>query len=95
MNLNPVDLRVDKLSEGRGLGHFPPSGTVNRRTLVFKREPNGWKIVHRAAVRRYSGRDFSDRHMAPQNFTCSVAITRQIAEKSAKNPTGNARVDLG
>jgi len=64
MNLNPVDLRVDKLSEGRGLGHFPPSGTVNRRTLVFKREPNGWKIVHRATVRRYSGRDFSDGHMA-------------------------------
>lgn len=48
MNLNPVDLRVEKLSEDVALVtfHLTDGGTVNRRTLVFKREPNGWKIVH-------------------------------------------------
>jgi ketosteroid isomerase-like protein len=48
MNLNPLDLRVEQLSEDVALVtfHLVDGGTVNRRTLVFKREPNGWKIVH-------------------------------------------------
>jgi ketosteroid isomerase-like protein len=48
MNLHPLDLRVEKLSEDVALVtfHLVDASTVNRRTLVFKREPNGWKIVH-------------------------------------------------
>ena len=48
MNLNPVDLRVEKLSLDVALVtfHLVDGNTVNRRTLVFKQEPNGWKIVH-------------------------------------------------
>jgi len=48
MNLNPVDLRVEKLSEDVALVtfHLVDGNTVNRRTLVFKQEPNGWRIVH-------------------------------------------------
>jgi hypothetical protein len=47
-SLNPLDLRVEKLSEDVALVafHLVDDNTVNRRTLVFKREPNGWKIVH-------------------------------------------------
>jgi len=43
MNLNPVDLRVEKLSEDVALVtfHLVDGNTVNRRTLVFKQEPNG------------------------------------------------------
>jgi ketosteroid isomerase-like protein len=48
MRLNPLDLRVDKLSEDVALVtfHLVDGSTVNRRTLVFKRDPDGWKIVH-------------------------------------------------
>lgn len=48
MNLNPVDLRVEKLSEDVALVtfHLVDGSTLNRRTLVFKRNPDGWKIVH-------------------------------------------------
>jgi hypothetical protein len=48
MNLHPLDLRVEKLSEEVVLitFHLVDSGTVSRRTLVFKRAPDGWKIVH-------------------------------------------------
>jgi ketosteroid isomerase-like protein len=48
MNLHPLDLRVEKLSEEVVLitFHLVDRGTVSRRTLVFKREPDGWKIVH-------------------------------------------------
>jgi ketosteroid isomerase-like protein len=48
MSLHPLDLRVEKLSEDVVLVtfHLVDGGTVNRRTLVFKRESEGWKIVH-------------------------------------------------
>jgi len=48
MSLNPLDLRVEKLSEDGALVtfHLGDGSTVKRRTLVFRREPNGWKIVH-------------------------------------------------
>jgi ketosteroid isomerase-like protein len=48
MNLNPLDLRVEKLSEDVALVtfHLVDGSTLNRRTLVFKRDPDGWKIVH-------------------------------------------------
>jgi ketosteroid isomerase-like protein len=48
MNLNPLDLRVEKLSEDVALVtfHLVDGSTVNRRALVFKREASGWKIVH-------------------------------------------------
>jgi ketosteroid isomerase-like protein len=48
MNLNPLDLRVEKLSEDVALVtfHLVDGSTLNRRTLVFKRNPDGWKIVH-------------------------------------------------
>jgi ketosteroid isomerase-like protein len=48
MNLNPLDLRVERLSEDVALVtfHLVDGSTVNRRTLVFKRYPEGWKIVH-------------------------------------------------
>ena len=48
MSLHPLDLRVEKLSEDAVLitFHLVDSSTVSRRTLVFKREPDGWKIVH-------------------------------------------------
>ncbi len=48
MNLNPLNLRVDMLSEDVALVtfHLVDGSTLNRRTLVFKRDPDGWKIVH-------------------------------------------------
>ena len=48
MSLHPLDLRVEKLSEDVVLVtfHLVDGGTVSWRTLVFKREPDGWKIVH-------------------------------------------------
>jgi ketosteroid isomerase-like protein len=48
MNLDPLDLRVEKLSEDVALVtfHLVDGSTVNRRTLVFKCDPDGWKIVH-------------------------------------------------
>jgi ketosteroid isomerase-like protein len=48
MSLHPLDLRVERLSEDVVLitFHLVDGGTVCRRTLVFKREPDGWKIVH-------------------------------------------------
>ena len=48
MNLRPLDLRVENLSENVALAtfHLSDDGTLGRRTIVFKREPDGWKIVH-------------------------------------------------
>jgi ketosteroid isomerase-like protein len=48
MSLNPLDLRVERLSEDVALVtfHLVDGSTVNRRTLVFKRHSDGWKIVH-------------------------------------------------
>jgi ketosteroid isomerase-like protein len=48
MSLKPLDLRVEKLSEEVALVtfHLVDGRLVNRRTLVFKHEMNGWKIVH-------------------------------------------------
>ena len=48
MSLNPLDLRIEKLSEEVALVtfHLVDGSIFNRRTLVFKREANGWKIVH-------------------------------------------------
>jgi ketosteroid isomerase-like protein len=48
MILNPLDLRVERLSDDVTLVtfHLVDGSILNRRTLVFKREPTGWKIVH-------------------------------------------------
>jgi len=48
MSIHPLDLRVEKLSEDVALVtfHLVDGRTVGRRTLVFKREPDGWKVVH-------------------------------------------------
>src|SRR6202041_938643 len=48
MNLHPLDLRVEKLSEDWMLVtfHLVDGSMIGRRTLVFKQEPEGWKIVH-------------------------------------------------
>jgi SnoaL-like domain len=48
MRLSRLDLRIEKLSEDVALVtfHLVDGRTVNRRTLLCKRDPNGWKIVH-------------------------------------------------
>ena len=48
MNLKPLDLRIEKLSDDVTLVtfHLIDGDILNRRTIVFKRETNGWKIVH-------------------------------------------------
>jgi ketosteroid isomerase-like protein len=48
MSLHPLDLRVEKLSEDVVLVtfHLVDGSMIGRRTLVFKREAEGWKIVH-------------------------------------------------
>ncbi len=48
MDLRPADVRIEQLSEDVGLVtfHLIANTGVNRRTLVFKRYPEGWKIVH-------------------------------------------------
>jgi ketosteroid isomerase-like protein len=48
MNLNPLNLRVEMLSPDVALVtfHLLDGSIVNRRTLVFKRDADGWKIVH-------------------------------------------------
>ncbi len=48
MNLKPLDLRIEKLSEDVALVtfHLIDGNTVSRRTLVFKQSFEGWKIVH-------------------------------------------------
>jgi ketosteroid isomerase-like protein len=48
MNLTPLDLRVEKLCEDVALVtfHLIDGRTVSRRTLVFKRDAESWKIVH-------------------------------------------------
>jgi ketosteroid isomerase-like protein len=48
MDLQPLDLRVESLSEDVTLVtfHLKDGDIVNRRTLLFKREMNRWKIVH-------------------------------------------------
>src|SRR5215467_11419939 len=48
MDLKPLDLRIESLSSDVKLVtfHLDDGNVVNRRTVVFKRETNGWKIVH-------------------------------------------------
>jgi SnoaL-like domain len=48
MSINPVDLRVDNLCEDVALVtfHLIDGSTVSRRTLVFKRDSGGWRVVH-------------------------------------------------
>jgi ketosteroid isomerase-like protein len=48
MSLSPVDLRVEKLSDDVTLVtfHLIDGSTVSRRTLIFQRHPDGWKIIH-------------------------------------------------
>jgi hypothetical protein len=48
MNLKQLDLRIEKLSDDVTLVtfHLIDGDVLNRRTIVFKRETNGWKIVH-------------------------------------------------
>lgn len=48
MNLEPLDLRIEKMSEDVALVtfHLVDGRIVSRRTLIFKRDSNGWKIVH-------------------------------------------------
>jgi ketosteroid isomerase-like protein len=48
MDLVPIDLRIDLLSPDAAITtfHLIRGNTVSRRTLVWKRFPDGWKIVH-------------------------------------------------
>lgn len=48
MDLKPLDLRIENLSDDVTLVtfHLDDGNVVNRRTIVYKRETNGWKIVH-------------------------------------------------
>ena len=48
MNLQPQGLLTARLSEDVALVtfHLVDGATVSRRTLVFKKYPDGWKIVH-------------------------------------------------
>lgn len=48
MDLKPLDLRVESLSSDVTLVtfHLLDGNILSRRTLVFRRESNGWKIVH-------------------------------------------------
>jgi ketosteroid isomerase-like protein len=48
MDLRPQDLQIEMLSEDIGLAtfHLVDGATISRRTLVFKKYPGGWKIVH-------------------------------------------------
>jgi ketosteroid isomerase-like protein len=48
MDLRPKDLRIQMLSDEIALVtfHLIDGATISRRTLVFKRFPGGWKIVH-------------------------------------------------
>jgi ketosteroid isomerase-like protein len=48
MNLQPLDLRIQMLSQEIALVtlHLVDGPTVSRRTIIFKRYADGWKIVH-------------------------------------------------
>lgn len=48
MKLEPSDLRIEPLSDDVTLVsfHLVQEKSVGRRTLIFKRSPDGWKIVH-------------------------------------------------
>jgi ketosteroid isomerase-like protein len=48
MDLRPQDLQIEMLSENIGLAtfHLVNGATISRRTLVLKKYPGGWKIVH-------------------------------------------------
>ncbi len=48
MDLRPDDLRIEQISEDVGLVtfHLITNTSVSRRTLIFKKYPEGWKIVH-------------------------------------------------
>jgi hypothetical protein len=48
VKLSPVDLRIDPVAENVSLVtfHLIDGGTLSRRTLVFRRYEDGWKIVH-------------------------------------------------
>lgn len=47
--VDPQDLRVQMLGKGGAVVTFHPGaepGRAGRRTLVYRREPDGWRIVH-------------------------------------------------
>jgi ketosteroid isomerase-like protein len=48
MNLQPQDLKVQMLSGDVALVtfHLTEGNVLSRRTIVFRRDPGGWKIVH-------------------------------------------------
>jgi hypothetical protein len=48
MDLQPRDLRIEKLSEDAALVtfHSEDGRVLDRRTLVMKRESGEWKIAH-------------------------------------------------
>ena len=48
MDLQPRDVRIDLLSNDVAIStfHLVNGNVVSRRTLVWKRFPDGWKIVH-------------------------------------------------
>lgn len=48
MDLRPLDSRVENLSNDVTLVtlHLVDGNLLNRRTLVFRRESKGWRIVH-------------------------------------------------
>jgi hypothetical protein len=48
MKLSPTDLRIEPLAENVSLVtfHLTDGQTLSRRTLIFRRYDDGWKIVH-------------------------------------------------
>ena len=48
MNLQPQDLKIQELSPDVALVtfHMLDAALLNRRTIVFRRDAGGWKIVH-------------------------------------------------
>ena len=48
MNLQPQDVKIQELSQDVALVtlHLVDGTVLNRRTIVFRRDAGGWKIVH-------------------------------------------------
>ena len=48
MNLQPQDAKIQMLSRDVALVtfHLTDAGVLSRRTIVFRHDPGGWKIVH-------------------------------------------------
>jgi hypothetical protein len=48
MKLSPLDMRIDPLAENVSLVtfHLIDGAVLSRRTLIFRRYADGWKIVH-------------------------------------------------